>query len=278
MAEVISNVISDIDDEFVDVHFPDDPKYVFGDLGARCMERVGAYDKVENIITDRKKWEEITEKRVAEGHKGLPGLVKWILNQKNEGSCVGFAGTAMMQLLSALVLGLDNAIQFSGTSLYKQIGRSPGSGAMVSDCLDALIEVGLLPLDTPENRAKYGNAVMPANGFHTPWPADWKNTAKRFRAVEFYTINSVEALVTALLYGHPVQVGREGHSILYLGIVFKNGKMYILYVNSWGEWGQGAGDHSYGFGLDTESQLRKSANWAFSARTATFDPNVISVG
>ncbi len=268
--------VIEVNDQFVDVDFQKDPNFVFGDLGTCCMGSLADdYTKVTDIIP-RNTWEGICEKRIAEGHKGLPSLVVEIKNQKSEGSCVGNAATQQLQIIQAIVMGKENVILLSAISLYDRIGRSANSGAMVSDALEEVRERGIVPLNTPENQAKF-KVTMPATGFSRSMPSGWEEVAAKFKGVEYYTINSTEALITALLNGHPVVVGRQGHSICYVGVVFKNGRMYVLYVNSWGEWGQAAGDFEYGFGLDTESQIRQSSSWAYAIRTGTFDPGVLAL-
>ncbi len=194
---------------------------------------------------------------------GLDALILWILNQLNEGSCVGNATVQAVMVKLCQLFGPEFVVRLSAISLYKQIGRSANSGAMVSDAMDAINEVGILPLDTPENRAKFGDHVMPATGFSKRFPDGWKETAKRFRGVEFNVINSVEGIYTATCSGHPVVVGRQGHSIVYLRPTMRNGKLCMKYANSWGDWGD------KGFGYDSESQIRQSASWAFAIRNVT---------
>ena len=194
---------------------------------------------------------------------GVENLVRWVLNQKQEGSCVGNAWTQAVQVVSAKQFGEANIVPMSAISGYKQIGFSPGSGASVDDALRCGTEVGLLPLDTPENRKIFGDKVMPATGFYTPWPNDWKSLAKDFRIVKSLIIRSIPALEQAGINGHPVVVGRAGHSICYLRPSLKQGRGE-LYVNSWNGWGFGAGGHDSGFGYDTSRMVSASANWAFA--------------
>jgi len=183
-------------------------------------------------------------------------------------NCVGNAWTQGYQVKWNFLYGLKRAVRMSAISGYKLIGRSPMSGAMVPDALEAGRQVGLLPLNTEENIKRFGiDACMPATGFYTKFPAKHKETAKNFRIDQYYVIRTFEGLVTALLRGDPVIVGRAGHSILYLGILFINGKLFFIYVNSWGKWGMAMGNHAYGFGLDSEKYGRISANWAFAIRS-----------
>jgi hypothetical protein len=255
----------EIDDEYVDIDFSKYPQFVPGFNGYGSAERFGDYAAAAPVLARREIIAE-AEKTAAEG-TGNANLVVEVKNQRNEGSCVGNASTQGLQVIQARRLGKDRVTLLSAIATYKQIGRSPNSGAMVDDSMEALESVGTLPLDTPANREKFGDQVMPATGFYTKFPSNWKETARQFRLGEVLVVRGFEALLSAMLCGHPVVVGREGHSILYLDVIVRGGRLYALYVNSWGKWGQGAGDFSYGFGLDTENQIKKSAGWAYAMRS-----------
>jgi len=255
----------EINDEYVDVDFSKQPEFVPGFNGYGNGERFGDYAAAAPVLS-RSQIVAEAEKTAAEG-TGNAQLIVEVKNQRNEGSCVGNASTQGLQVIQARRLGKDKVTLLSAIATYKQIGRSPGSGAMVDDSMEALEGIGTLPLDIPANRETFGDQVMPATGFYTKFPANWKETARQFRLGEVLVVRSFEALLSAMLCGHPVVVGREGHSILYLDVIVRNGRLYALYVNSWGQWGQGAGDFSYGFGLDTENQIKKSAGWAYAMRS-----------
>lgn len=238
-----------------------------GDCGLPRFANFGASYEDAVTLIDEDRWKPLADEGQAD-QSTLAWLIRWILNQRNEGSCVGNAFTQAIQVLLAKVFGKDRAIQMSAISAYKQIGRSPNSGANVGDGLDAVQNIGILPLDTPENRQRFKH-VMPATGFYTPWPDGWKETAANFRVTEAHVIQSVKGLVSALLNRHPVVVGRDGHSIVYLDIVFKGNSMYALYANSWGDWGSGAGGLPSGFGLDSLRTIQSSASWCCALRTLT---------
>lgn len=257
-------MVAETDDSVVDVYFPDDPNYVAGDLGCAMCGDYAEFADVEDVYTRERIEEEVRKQEAAGGT--LDELVNWILNQKREGSCVGNAITQAVMVILAKQFGKAWTTFLSAISIYKQIGRSASSGAMVSDAMTAVRDVGILPLDTPENRAKYGDHVMPATGFSTPFPSGWKETAAKFKGFEFLVIRNVLQLLTALLKGYPVVVGRQGHSIVYLRVMFRNGRLVVKYANSWDEsWGD------EGFGYDTEQQFRMSANWAFAVRAVVTD-------
>jgi hypothetical protein len=252
--------MSDMIDAFLDVDFERDPNYVFGDLGVQLFgNSLSDYAASEEVLTDAEIRDAI--EKIDEDGGGLDRLVTRIYNQKNEGSCVANACSQANEIIQAKQFGKDRVVPLSAISLYKRIGRSPNSGAMVSDGLKEMQTRGILPLDTPENRIKYGDAVMPNTGFRTPYPADWEATAKQFAGVEALIVRSVNALLTALINGHPVVVGRQGHSICYVRPMMRNGRRVVKYANSWGDWGDG------GYGYDSESQIRQSASWAFALRT-----------
>lgn len=255
----------DIDEKYVDYDFSKDPRFVFGDLGVGDSSKFRSYESTQTIHP-RNTWEAKAE-AIQEANAGTEWLVTRIYNQKNEGSCVANACCQANEIVQAKVWGKDRVTHLAAMFNYQFIGSSPNSGAMVSDGMENMQDRGCLPLDTPENRAVYGNVVMPNTGWRTPRPSGWEAVAQKFKVSECLVVNSTEGLGSALLNGHPVVVGREGHSICYCGIVFKNGRLLIPYANSWGDWGQALGEHPAGFGFDTESQFRKSAGWAFAVRS-----------
>lgn len=252
--------------DFVDVDFPSDNHFTFGDLGRRAFDDVsrGSYADVVNLIPESQWKDEAAAIQAAGG--GCSQLVSRIYNQGNEGSCVANACSQAHEIIQAKQAGKENVIHLSAISLYKRIGSSPNSGAMVSDGLEEMAERGILPLDTPENRAKFGTAVMPATGFRTAYPAGWEATAKQFAASEWFICESVNELITALLNQHPVVVGRSGHSICYCDPIYKDGALLVKYANSWGDWGE------QGFGYDSLRMIKSSASWAFALRSVTVNP------
>ena len=260
-----------VDPKFLNIDFSKQPEFTQGDLtqgrfGSELFGNIPNFAEAVPELGDRDI--EAYIERISHEKMGLEWLVKYVLNQGREGSCVGNGVIAGTQVIQAKEFGLDDVTPLSAISLYQLIGRSANSGAMVDDGLETMQKVGAIPLDTPENREKYGNIVMPPTGFRSSRPEGWEKVAKWFRIGEFYVVKTVNSLMTALIYGFPVIVGREGHCICYLTPLLVNGKWAVLYVNSWGEWGMSAGLHDAGFGVDTISQVKKSARYAFAIRSA----------
>jgi hypothetical protein len=200
---------------------------------------------------------------------GAERLITRIYDQNGEGSCVANACSQANEIVQALQFGKENVVHLSAMSLYQRIGSGPNSGAMVSDGLDEMQSRGVLPLDNPENRAKFGDKVMPNCGWRNAKPAGWEGVAAQFKVDEAFVVRSVNELMTALVNRHPVVVGRAGHSICYVRPRYDNG-FSVDYANSWSlSWGFGLGDFKTGFGRDSAGMVRSSAGWAFAVRSLT---------
>lgn len=249
-------------DQFLDVDFPNCPEYVFGDLGCQALDKTFATFADTSVpAVPESQWPELAE-TLEEQDNGLDSLVTRIYNQGNEGSCVANACSQALEIVQALQLGKQNVVHLAAISLYQRIGRSPSSGAMISDGLSEMKSRGILPLDNNENRARFGEAVMNNTGFYSPYPRGWEATARKFRALEYFILRGVDELMSSLFANAPVVVGRAGHSICYCRPIYRNGRLVVKYANSWGNWGD------EGFGYDSLSYIRSSASWAFGIRTA----------
>lgn len=207
-------------------------------------------------------------KAIDDNGGSLDLLVTRIYNQGQEGSCVSNATCQSMEIAQAIRRGKKSVIPLSAISLYKRVGSSPRSGSMVSSNLREILGRGVLPLKNDANDKLFAH-TMTNTGFYQKYPADWEKTAIRFRGHEVFDVRSYDGFITALLRGYPVVYGRSGHSICAVRPVFKNGRLFVKYANSWGDWGEN------GFGYDSESTIR-SAGWAFALRTVV-DPGVASV-
>lgn len=259
-----------IDPQFVDVHFPDDPAFTFGDLGVSAFGPPKALYSDQVQVIPESQWKELAAALAANGG-GASQMVTRIYDQGQEGSCVANACSQAHEINQARQFGLDKVTHLSAMSLYQRIGSGPNSGAMVSDGLDEMASRGVLPLDTPENRALFGSQVMPNTGWRNRKPDGWETTAKNFAAHEWFIVESVNELITALLNQDPVVVGRAGHSICYCDPVYDGGNLLVKYANSWGNWGE------KGFGYDSTRLIRSSASWAFALRSVSTPTHLLPV-
>ena len=257
----------DIDDRFIDVDFEAEPDYVFGDLGTGLYgDSYGIFEEKYGVLSDAE-IDAAIEANEANGGGGARFVTR-IYDQGQEGSCVANATCQAIEMVQALQYGREHVIPLSAISLYKRIGRSAQSGAMVSDGLEEAVKNGVLPLDTPENRQKFGEQVMPNTGFSRKYPDGWQETASGLVIVEYDIIRSSQGLKTALALLQPVVVGRQGHSITYADIIRRSGRYLYPYPNSWRiTWGQAYANMEGGFGFDSQSQAQQSARWAFTVRS-----------
>src|SRR5688500_4512573 len=129
---------------------------------------------------------------------------------------------------------------------------------MLSDALDAGREAGLIPLDTPENRARLEDVALPPNGLRGHRPDGWEAGGKQSRIDEYFVIRNEAEMFSALLKQHPVVVGRAGHSIVYCDLVFDGGRPLVAYCNSWGSWGTAYANQPHGFGFDSGRLISSS--------------------
>ena len=188
----------------------------------------------------------------------LDRLVTHRYDQNGEGTCTCNAGAAKYNILAARQFGRDRVIPQSPISIYMKIASGPNTGSAVGDCLDQQRKTGSLPIDTPEARAIMGEYAsgahfMRAVGYDRRLYKDgWETTADWFKVHEFYQIDSAAGFKTALCRGWPVHYGRSGHSILGVRLAIKSGTIYVVYLNSWGAWGEELnGIRAYG--LDSPS-------------------------
>lgn len=247
-------------EQFLDVDFTRDPHYIKGYDSFGDVSLFGSYEDSVSLIPEDE-WDDRI-KEIDDQNNGADSLVSRIYDQGREGSCVANATCQSHEMTQALQFGKDRVTHLSAISIYKKIGRSAQSGAMVSDGMKQLRDVGAVPLDNPENRARFGGCVMKNTGFSLSYPAGWELVAKEFRADEIDIINTLAGLITALLRRQPVVVGRQGHSICYARPMGSKSKGYkSKYANSWGNWGDA------GFGYDSLSQMRLSSGWAFTPRS-----------
>jgi len=171
-------------------------------------------------------------------------------DQDGEGSCTSFNQTIEYEYMFVQKYGRQYWIEFSPQSLYQLCGSGPGSGSSLSCNMEKIRTSGLIPADTPANRERFGDMVLKNVGWSqrsNPRPSGWQEFAKNFRVKEWVRIRTMEEFVTCLLLDRPVSYGRSGHSICGVALVWRNNRWYIMYHNSWGNWGD------QGFGYDSLS-------------------------
>lgn len=259
--------------QFIDVDFDqvDQPKGWIEQSNEALCAGVATDDyETAGEMIPRSKWEAYA----ARAESMLRALVREVKNQGGEGSCVGNAITGAVQTASVLQFGPSRFRPLSAISLYKRIGRSPGSGAYIPDGINEMTTRGALPLDTAENRAAFGGSVMPATGFYSRFPDAWETTAVHF-AARFLRINTVDAWFSALVRGRPIVYGRQRHAIYSLLPKLSRGDWLFGYVNSWGAWGDLV-NPDVGRGLGYDSLRVIDACVGYSVESVTLRDAIVS--
>lgn len=256
-----------LDESYLDLDFVKQPQYVQGDLGPPPANIFADYEETLGNIP-RADWKEIIEEMEARS-SGPEYYIKWIYNQGNVGSCTSHATCQAMVSTAVRQFGHRRAVILSPISLYKRVARSPNSGSAIKDNVDVAMAEGVLPADIEENR-RFPHR-MPSADWGARFPDNWQETASLFRLGEVYICRNVDAVISALLRGHFVIVGRQGHAICYVRPTYSHrGELVAVYANSWGKWGFGFGDFQYGFGADSESLIARASQWAVAVRTVEY--------
>lgn len=217
------------------------------EMTARMAAVPNFSEKFPTYMVPRSQWSD----RIGKISKNLRGTVTRIYSQGQEGSCVGFGSAQMLETTLRRRYGIKHWVSLSGMSIYKRIGSSPSSGAMIPDGMDAVLE-GALPVDSPENKAKYAH-THPRTGFRTPLPSGWQQTAALFRGTNWAKCSGADEIMSALLNEFCGIVGRDGHCVPYvLPEQYENGGFCAGYANSWdSDWGD------EGFGYDSERTMNR---------------------
>jgi hypothetical protein len=226
------------------------------------------FSAVDEVIP-MEKWDDIIERKNAE-NSWLADLVPIVHDQDGEGSCVAESATAEWEIKCVETLGLDNFIPLSAASLYRRTGSSPNSGSTLFDNRVEMTRRGALPLDTPENRARFKH-VHRAVGFRVGLPDGWEETAALFAHDEYVDIEDVETFGSAILKNHPVTYARSGHCITAVKIFgsVRQNTLKFGYLNSWSlDWGGPVNARLRGgMGYDSLSTVRRVAAGATALRS-----------
>jgi len=235
-------------------------------------EKTRRFKALRAVVPDlpRASWQEVD----------FTSLLGDVWDQGNYGSCTGHGcGKAIEVALRIMGVTIPSG-GLSPTSLYSLVNGGRDDGAIVSDCLIALINTGIgLMAQVPESQI-----------FERQISSIAKANYSRFRAISAYHCNSFDAMVTALQLGYPVAFGISlvnafmgtipasgivpfkgmyvgGHCMFAYGCTEINNIWYLKVQNSWGsDWANGGRclmgeEHFQGDDLD-----------AFCIQTTALDP------
>ena len=143
-----------------------------------------------------------------------------------------------------------SAVFMSALSVYAEANPRIRGGSSMQKTVGIAIRRGILP----EHNGPRGESKQKERFKHTlnctqgkgnsqcssgPWvsvsnfPQGWKDTARHFRANEVINCESWEQMICCLLQGRVVCVGRKGHAIPYNRVLWRDGRLYAAYSDSY---------------------------------------------
>lgn len=134
-------------------------------------------------------------------------------------------------------------------SVYNEANPRRSGGASCIHVLNIMARRGALPEHNGPNGTDQRKLFMHtihctegkgnANCSRGPWvsleemPPNWEETARHFRVTEAIICKNVEQAVSCILHGRVVNVGRNGHAIPWNRVVWRDGRMYLAYADSY---------------------------------------------
>lgn len=259
----------EFDDRWLDVDFRVEAKLADRRLGMteRPPAKFGATlfrDKF--TVIPKSEWRGLVEKKNAL-KTNLRNLVVAICDQNGEPSCTSNSTVQNHQIRQAVQFGKDRVIRLSPISIYRHVG-SRNSGSSVDDNLYYLRDNGALPLDCTENASRGIQGLHPHNGYGVKEPSNQVELRRFFRCDEWVLAQTYDEFVSMILMGYAMSYGRQGHCICSTDVDYDSRDNLVHpYANSWSdEWGD------EGFGVDSASQIRMGADWAFGCASVSAHP------
>jgi hypothetical protein len=198
-------------------------------------------DVFPKLMVPRSEWAERCDRTEAKRR----ATTRHIYSQGRTSACVGFGVAQAVETTGTRRYGAKHAVQLAGMDVYKRIGNTLMSGAMISDGMEAVADDGVLPLDTPENRDRYP-ATCGLLDYSIRTPPNAAPVRQLFRVTRWARCKGADEVMSALLAGFTGVVGRSRHCVPYCYPVHDGGSFYAAYANSWGDWGDD------GWGYDSQ--------------------------
>lgn len=186
----------------------------------------------------RDKWKPVNRRKELD--------TKFVLDQKSSSGCTGYSAAHLLMRLRAM-RGMTYQ-KLSGSFIYAQINGGRDNGSVIVHASQTLEDVGTC-LSSEFDFPKIYNKDVPASA---------RETASRFRLLNFLTCDTFEEAATAIQMGFlpqfPIQIGSNfekfehgiagvakgygNHSVGADGMDYINGKWVLDMPNTWGpNWG-----------------------------------------
>ena len=245
-----TNVV--FDDSLVDFSPPTDTGYP-SDWAAsdtpEALAGLGTREFPDHLWIEPKDWKDFA--RQNDEHGTWPESFRnRFTNQSPTHECTCHALTQNWEIAyNRQRQGAGKAVFVSPLSIYAEANPRKWGGSSMQYTLGIALERGFLPDHVGPNgtdqrqlfrhtmhgttgrgnqNQSSGNWVRLSN-----FPSGWKNTARHLKPDEVVNPRSWEQIVCLILHGYCVSVGRSGHAIPYVQIVWRNGDLYAMYADSY---------------------------------------------
>ena len=162
--------------------------------------------------------------------------VSQIYSQGRTSACVGFGSAQALELTYNRRYGKEDHVSLSGMFVYRYIGRTLMSGAMISDGMKRVSKVGTLPLSNPENDSRF-DLTWNILDYRKKPPSNYKEKIQH-RVTKFGTARGGDEIESALANNFCGIVGRSRHCVPYFGLMYEGNDSFVPYANSWSSsWG-----------------------------------------
>jgi hypothetical protein len=209
------------------------------------LSLMGARDFPDSLWIEPKDWMDVARER--DKYETWPmNFRNRFTNQNPTHECTCHALTQCFESTYNSQQGSkDHPVLVSQISIYAEANPRQWGGAGCQQVLGISMRRGFLPepikgQDKLFKHTLHGT-VGKGNSDNSsgPWvplsrfPDGWQDTAMHLRPLEIINPKSWEELVCCILQGRAVGVGRSGHSIPYMQVVWRDGKLYIAYSDSY---------------------------------------------
>ena len=254
----------------VDTGYPDrlaqlDTPEAFAGLGAREFP--------DHLFVDPSDWKDVA--RENDEYKTWPEDYRnRFTNQAPTHECTCHALAQNVEIAwNRQRAGKGSPVWFSPLSVYSEANTRQWGGSTMQRTVGILIDRGILPEHrgpggTTDQKDKFEHTLHCTSGNDSaaggPWvslnrfPSGWQKTAKHFRALEVINPRSYEQVISLLLHGIAVSVGRSGHAIPYVQVVWREGTLHAKYADSYNA-------HRY----DSVRMIKSGVGGAYGISTTT---------
>lgn len=211
----------------------------------------GVIEFPEELWIDEKDWKDVARQNDQYG-TWPEDYANRYTNQSPTHECTCHALTQVFEIAwRKQVVDPQQAVWVSPLSIYAEANPRQWGGSTMQRTLGIARDRGFLPdHDGPAGKgtqkqkfthtlhATSGNVDYNSNGPWTPlsrFPEGWRETAKSLRPLEYINVRDWRQTVCLILNGYAVGVGRWGHAIPYVRIVWRGGggDIHVKYRDSY---------------------------------------------